>query len=61
MKHCIIDYFHYIDILIIYNPHNMNIENTPVAFNSLHPQIIFTTENETEFTNLSIHDNHKFI
>jgi hypothetical protein len=40
MKHHIIDYFRYADnTLIVYNRHNINIENTLVVSNSIYPQI----------------------
>jgi hypothetical protein len=37
-KHQILDYYRYVDnILIIYNTHNTNIENTSEELNTIHP------------------------
>jgi hypothetical protein len=47
-KHHITDYYRYVDdILIIYNMHTTNIDNTLADFNTLHPHIQFTMEKET--------------
>jgi hypothetical protein len=51
MKHQIIDYYRYADdILIIYNSHKTNIENTLYEFNNIHPNIKFTIEKEVNNT-----------
>jgi hypothetical protein len=48
-KHQIIDYSRYVDdILIIYNEHHTNIDNTLDEFNRIHPKIKFTIEKETQ-------------
>jgi hypothetical protein len=48
-KHQIIDYYRYVDdILIIYNEHHTNIDNTLDEFNRIHPKIKFTIEKETQ-------------
>jgi hypothetical protein len=48
-KHQIIGYHWYADdILIIYNQHYMNIENTSDEFNRIHPKIKITMEKETQ-------------
>jgi hypothetical protein len=45
----IIDYYRYVDnILITYDAQKTNIEHTPNEFNSTHPKIKFTTENERQ-------------
>jgi hypothetical protein len=42
-------YYRYVDdILIIYNKHHTNIDNTLGEFNRIHPKINFTTEKETQ-------------
>jgi hypothetical protein len=51
MIHQIIDYYRYIDdILIIYNSHETDIENTLYEFNNIHPNIKFTIEKEVNNT-----------
>jgi hypothetical protein len=51
MKHQIIDYYRYVDdILIIYSSHKTHIENTMYEFNNIHPNIKFTMEKETNNT-----------
>jgi hypothetical protein len=46
-KHHIIDYYRYVDdILIIYNTRTTNINDTLTEFNALHPKIHFTIETE---------------
>jgi hypothetical protein len=46
-KHYIIDYYRYVDgILIIYNTHATHIDNTLADFNTIHPNIQFTIEKE---------------
>jgi nucleoside-specific outer membrane channel protein Tsx len=48
-KHHIIDYYRYVDdILIVYNELHTNIENTLMDFNNVHPKINFTMEKETQ-------------
>jgi hypothetical protein len=48
-KHQIIDYHRYVyGILIVYNKHYTNIENTLDEFNKIHPKIKFTMEKETQ-------------
>jgi hypothetical protein len=48
-KHQIIDYYRYVDdILIIYNAQLTNIDKTIDEFNKIHPKIKFTIEKETE-------------
>jgi hypothetical protein len=48
-KHQIIDYYRYVDdILIIYNEHHTNIDNTLNEFNRIHLKIKFTVEKETQ-------------
>jgi hypothetical protein len=43
----ITDYHRYVDdILIIYNTHTTNIDNTLEEFNKIHPEIKFTMEKE---------------
>jgi nucleoside-specific outer membrane channel protein Tsx len=50
-KHQIIDYYRYVDdILIIYNTNTTNIENTLLEFNSIYPSIKFTMEKEVHHT-----------
>jgi hypothetical protein len=47
-KHHIIDYYRYVDdILIIYNGDHTNIEDTLNEFNSIHPNIQYTMERQT--------------
>jgi hypothetical protein len=47
-KHQIIDYYCYVDdILIIYNEQRTNIKNTLDEFNNIHQKIKFTMEQET--------------
>jgi hypothetical protein len=44
-KHKIIDYYRYVnEILIIYNTHYINIENTLEEFNTIHPKLKFPME-----------------
>jgi hypothetical protein len=46
-KYQIIDYYRYVDdILIIYNEHHTNTDNTIDEFNKIHPKIKFTIEKE---------------
>jgi glycerol-3-phosphate cytidylyltransferase-like family protein len=48
-KYHIIDYCRYVDdILIVYNKDITNIENTLIDFNSIHPNIQYTIEKETQ-------------
>jgi nucleoside-specific outer membrane channel protein Tsx len=48
-KHQIVDYYRYIDdILIICNEHHTNIDNTSDEFNKIHPKIKFTIEKENQ-------------
>jgi hypothetical protein len=48
-KHRIIDYHRDLeDILIIYNTHTTNIDNTLTEFKAVHPKIKFTIEKETQ-------------
>jgi hypothetical protein len=48
-EHHIVDYYRYVDdILIVYNTHLTNINNTLTDFNTLHPQIEFTMETEID-------------
>jgi hypothetical protein len=58
-KHQIIYYYRYVDdILILYNTHTANIENTLTEFNIIHPKIKFSIEKETHdklnYLNLAI-------
>jgi hypothetical protein len=46
-KHQIIDYYRYVDNLIVYNELHKNIENALLDFNIVHPKIKFTMEKET--------------
>jgi hypothetical protein len=47
-KHQIIDYYRYVDdILIIYNEQDTNIQSTLDKFNNIHPKIKFTIEQES--------------
>jgi hypothetical protein len=47
-KHQIIDYYRYVDdILIIYNEQHTNIHDTLEEFNNIHPNIKFTMEQES--------------
>jgi hypothetical protein len=46
-RHHIIDYYRYVDdILIIYNEDYFNIEDTLAEFNSIHPNIQYTIEKQ---------------
>jgi nucleoside-specific outer membrane channel protein Tsx len=48
-KYEIIDYYRYVDdILIIYNAQTTNINNTLDKFNIIHPKIMITTEEEQD-------------
>lgn len=48
LKHQIINYFRYVDdILIIFNNRKTNIPNMLHEFNLIHPNVKFTLENET--------------
>jgi hypothetical protein len=48
-KHQIVDYYRYVDdILIICNEHHTNIDNTLDEFNRIHTKIKFTIEKETQ-------------
>jgi hypothetical protein len=50
-KHQIIDYYRYVDdILIIYNPQKNNISNTLNEFNATHHKIKFTMEQQSQNT-----------
>jgi hypothetical protein len=50
-KHNIIDYYRYVDdILIIYNEDNTDIDHTLKDFNSIHPNIQYTIEKQTDNT-----------
>jgi len=50
-KHCIIDYFRYVDdILLIFNPELTDIQSILTDFNTLHPNLHFTAETETDNT-----------
>jgi hypothetical protein len=60
-SHNIIDYYRYVDdILIVYNESNTNINNTLIEFNSIHPNIQYTMEKQTDnilnYLNISIHN-----
>jgi hypothetical protein len=59
----IIDYCRYVDdILIVYNKDITNIENTLIDFNSIHPNMQFTIEKETQnslnYLDLTITNEH---
>jgi hypothetical protein len=63
LKKYIIDYCRYVDdILIVHNKDITNIENTLIYFNSIHPNIQFTIENETQnylnYLDLTITNEH---
>jgi nucleoside-specific outer membrane channel protein Tsx len=65
-KFQIIDYHRYVDdILIKYNTHTTNINNTLEEFNKIHPKIKFTIEkeenNKINFLDLSITKTHNKI
>jgi hypothetical protein len=48
-KHQIIDYYRYVDdILIIYKPQKTNISNTLNEFNAMHHKIKFTMEQQSQ-------------
>jgi hypothetical protein len=48
-KHQIIYYYRYVDdILIIYNTHTTNTEDTVMELNTVHPKIKFAIEKETQ-------------
>jgi hypothetical protein len=48
-KHHILDYYRYVDdILIIYNENCTNIQDTSNDFNSVHPNIQYTMEMQTD-------------
>jgi hypothetical protein len=59
LKEYIFDYFRYVDaILIVYNAHITNVDDTLTDFNTIHPQIQFTIEkeihNELNYLDLTI-------
>jgi hypothetical protein len=47
----VIDYRRYVDILILYNVHTTNVNNTLEEFNKIHPKIKFTIEEENNKIN----------
>jgi hypothetical protein len=62
-KHHIIDYYRYVDeILIVYKEDHTNIEDTLNEFNSIHPNIQYTMErqinNKQNYLDISIENTH---
>jgi hypothetical protein len=50
-KHKIIDYFRYLDdILLIFDPNHTDIQTILTDFNALHPNLHFTAEIEKDNT-----------
>jgi len=50
MKHKIVNYFRYVDILMIFDPNHSNIDAILDDFNALHPNLQFTAEVEENNT-----------
>jgi hypothetical protein len=58
-KHQIVDYYWYVDdILITYNKHNTNIGNTLEEFDTIHPKLKFSMEKEIQNLDLTITKKH---
>jgi hypothetical protein len=58
-KHTIINYFHYVDDILIFDPAHTNIQTILIYFNSIHPNLHFTAETEQNnainYFDISIH------
>jgi hypothetical protein len=52
-EHTIIDYFRYVDILIANHQQKTNINNLLDSFNTIHPELKFTMEQQTQQNKLS--------
>jgi hypothetical protein len=66
MKHKVIDYYRYVDdILIVYNEKFTNINHMLTDFNNIHPNIKYTMETQTEnklnYLDITIEINNKAI